>query len=313
MPGEFPGIPASASPRVPSPSPSKDDVDQLCHNRGAGLMQHLMSKAIQPKSADKLIREWTYKDILHITNAAACKAWEDTCCNKLAKLQERKVYELVDHSTNCKIIKNQWVFDVKPNGHKCTQLVIKEFSQVEGIDYNKLFSPVVCYEIVQMMLALAALEGWHMEALDIKSVYLYGKLDKEIYMKQPRGFKVPDKEFKVLQLLCALNSLKQARFSWWNALNKFMLELGFEHLKSKPRIFLYKKKGTTMVVAIIYVDDAIFCGPNKALVDEVKTLFMCKWECRDLGPATKFLHMRIRQSGSKILIDQCAYLDRLLD
>ena len=68
-----------------------------------------------------------------------------------------------------------------------------------------------------------------------------------------------------------------------------------------------------MVVAIIYVDNALFCGPNKVLVDEVKTLFMHKWECRDLGSATEFLHMRIRQLGSKILIDQCAYLDKLLD
>ena len=74
---------------------------------------------------------------------------------------------------------------------------MKGFSQVEGIDYNKLFSPVVCYETVQM-LALAAFKGWNMEALNVKSAYLYGKLDKEIYMEQPKGFKVPGKEFKVL-------------------------------------------------------------------------------------------------------------------
>ena len=144
------------------------------------------------------------------------------------------------------------------------------------------------------MLALAALEGWHMEALNVKSAYLYGKLDEEIYMEQPKGFKVPGKEFKVLRLLCALYGLKQAGFTWWNALNESMSELSFKRLKSEPRIFLYKKRGTTMVVAIIYVDDALFCGPNKVLVDEVKTLFMHKWECRDLGPATEFLHMRIR-------------------
>ena len=144
-------------------------------------------------------------------------------------------------------------------------------------------------------------------------MYLYGKLDEEIYMEQPKGFKVPGKEFKVIQLLRTLYSLKQARLAWWNALNESMSELGFERLKSEPGIFLYKKRGTTMVVTIIYVDDTLFCGPNKVLVDEVKTLFMCKWECRDLDPATEFLHMRIRRLGSKILIDQCAYLDKLLD
>ena len=69
-------------------------------------MQYLMSKAIWPTSANKLIREWTYKDILCITDAAARKEWEDTCHDKLANLQEHKVYTLVDCSTNCKVIKN---------------------------------------------------------------------------------------------------------------------------------------------------------------------------------------------------------------
>ena len=93
------------------------------------------------------------------------------------------------------------------------------------------------------MLALATLEEWHMEALDVKSAYLYGKLNEEIYMEQPKGFKVPGKEFKVLQLLCILYSLKQAGLAWWNKLNESMPELGFERLKSEPGIFLYKKKG----------------------------------------------------------------------
>ena len=92
-----------------------------------------------------------------------------------------------------------------------------------------------------MVLALAALEGWHMEALDVKSAYLYSKLDKEIYMEQPEDFKVPGKEFKVLRLLCTLYGHKQAGLAWWNALNESMSELSFEHLKSKPGIFLYKK------------------------------------------------------------------------
>ena len=69
-------------------------------------MQHLMSKAIRSKSADKPIREWTYKDILGITDATACKEWEDACHDKLAKLQECKVYELVNCPTNHKVIKN---------------------------------------------------------------------------------------------------------------------------------------------------------------------------------------------------------------
>ena len=92
-----------------------------------------------------------------------------------------------------------------------------------------------------------------------------------------------------------------------------MKHLGFEHLKSDAGIFLYRKKGTQIVVAIVYVDDALFCGPDKAIVAEVKATFMHKWECRDLGPAKEFLHMRICRTGSKIMIDQCAYLEKVLE
>ena len=67
------------------------------------------------------------------------------------------------------------------------------------------------------------------------------------------------------------------------------------------------------MVAVIYINDALFCGPTKDLIDEVKGAFMCKWECRDLGPAKEFLHMRIQRNGSKILIDQCTYLEKVLE
>ena len=67
-----------------------------------------------------------------------------------------------------------------------------------------------------------------------------------------------------------------------------------------------------MVVAIIYVDNALFCGPNKAIVDEVKVYFMQKWECRDLGKVCKFLHMCIYWNGCKISINEWTYLDTVL-
>ena len=91
-----------------------------------------------------------------------------------------------------------------------------------------------------------------------------------------------------------------------------MKDLGFKHLKSNAGIFLYKKKGTTTVIAKVYVDDALFCGPDIKTVKEIKAAFMKCWECRDLGPTKEFLHMSIRQEGSKIMIDQCAYLEKIL-
>ena len=75
--------------------------------------------------------------------------------------------------------------------------------------------------------------------------------------------------------------------------NKSMKDLGFKRLKSNAGIFLYRKKGTAVIIAIVYIDDALFCGPDIKTVKEIKAAFMNRWECRDLGPAKEFLHMNI--------------------
>ena len=142
---------------------------------------------------------------------------------------------------------------MKPDDHKCAYLVAKGFSQVKGVDFDNIFSPVVRFETVQLMLALTTLENWHIKSLNVHSTYLYGKLIKENYMKQPKGLRVPGQEHKVLHLLHALCSLKQAGLTWWETLNESMKELRFEHLKSNTGIFLYWKKGMNIVVAVIYV------------------------------------------------------------
>jgi len=71
-----------------------------------------------------------------------------------------------------------------------------------------------------------------------------------------------------------------------------MKKLGFEQLKTDASLFIYKE-GNHIVVAIIYVDNAFFCGPSKAFVEKVEAAFMKRWECRDLGKAKEFLRMNI--------------------
>jgi len=193
------------------------------------------------------------------------KFWRLACQEELDVLQKRKVFELVDHPRDQKVIKNQWVFDVKLDGHKKARLVVKGFSQVEGLDFDQVFSPVMRFETVCLMLALAALENWFITGLDVQSAYLYGKLDEEIYMEQPKKFAVPGQEHKALHLWHALYGLKQASLAWWHSLDESLKELGFEYLKSEAGIFFYKKKGTNIVIGIIYVDNTLFGEPNEFL------------------------------------------------
>jgi len=130
-------------------------------------------------------------------------------------------------------------------------------------------------------------------------------------MEQPEGFHVPGSEHSILRLKRTLYGLKQAGLTWWRTLRESMLELGFEGLISDAGLFIFKGE-SGYVIAVIYVDNALFCGPNKALVLELKQKFMQKWKTWDLGDVTEFLHMHITWEGSKIHIDQCAYLEVVL-
>ena len=198
VPGDFPeqadDPPITQSKRLLE---SEDEVEQqllihLAKEGGVKFLDLLPAKAVSPTdlgSDTSNIQEWTYKDILRMPTTD--QEWKHACRKELESLCRQCVYKLVDLPKGRKVIKNQWVFDLKSDGQKKARLVAKGFSQVEGIDYDKIFLPVVWFETVQMMIVLAVLIDWHISGFDVKTAFLYGELDEELYMEQPEGFKDP--------------------------------------------------------------------------------------------------------------------------
>jgi Reverse transcriptase (RNA-dependent DNA polymerase) len=133
-------------------------------------------------------------------------------------------------------------------------------------------------------------------------------------MRQPIGFKARGQENKVICLQRALYGLKQAGLAWWKELNSSMNKLGFKCLVSDAGLFVCKDY-KEIIIAIVYVDDAMFfgIGKNKAQINSKKKLFMDKWECHDLGEVMKFLCMHITQKKKDIHLDQHDYLDKVLE
>ena len=131
-------------------------------------------------------------------------------------------------------------------------------------------------------------------------------------MEQPEGFKKKGHEHKVFRLKKALYGLKQAALQWWRALDKSMEAMGFKRLKSDSGVFVLMRSGAPAVIVIVYVDDAVFLGPDKHLVNSFKFRFMDTWECRDLGETKEFLRMRITRQRNLIFLDQMDYLKTVL-
>ena len=110
---------------------------------------------------------------------------------------------------------------------------------------------------MKLLFALASIEHWHLQALDVKTAFLYGKLDKEIYMQQPEGFIIKGDEKKVLHFRRAIYGLKQAALAWWKELEASMKRMGFARLISDAGIFIHRR---LKVIVIAYVDNCIFMG-----------------------------------------------------
>jgi hypothetical protein len=132
-------------------------------------------------------------------------------------------------------------------------------------------------------------------------------------MTQPEGFVLKGQERKVMLLKRALYGLKQATLAWWKELETFMKTMGFKRTSSDTRIFIYKDKQGRFVITIVYVNDSLFMGLDKKLVDEKKSACMKHCECRDTGKVTEFLGMHITQSATTVMIDQQQYLKKVLE
>lgn len=123
----------------------------------------------------------------------------------MKSLNEHKVWELTDLPPGKKAITCKWVFKAKLDGEGLVhtykaRLVARGFSQHYGEDYDETFAPVVKHEIIRVLLLVAAHKRLHVRHLDVKSAYLNGKLEENIFLKQPPGFQKHGQESKVLKL-----------------------------------------------------------------------------------------------------------------
>ncbi|GJU15748.1 putative ribonuclease H-like domain-containing protein [Tanacetum coccineum] len=179
------------------------------------------------------------------------------------------------------------------------RLVAQGHTQEEGIDYDEVFAPVARIEAIRLFLAYASYMGFMVYQMDVKSAFLYGQIEEEVYVCQPPGFEDPDHPDKVYKVVKALYGLHQAPRAWYDTLANYLLCNGFQRGKIDQTLFIKRHKGHILLVQI-YVDDIIFGSTKKELCDEFEKLMKDKFQMSSMGELTFFLGLQNVKAASTL-------------
>jgi hypothetical protein len=202
----------------------------------------------------------------------------------------------------------------KANGEveRCkARLVAKGYTQKEGLDYSNTFSPVAKLTTVRVLLALAAVKGWHLHQLDVNNAFLHGSIDEEIYIKLPLGFEVTNKN-KVCRLQKSLYGLKQASRRWFSKFSSTLVGLRFVQSKSDYSLFTRVHK-SAFVALLVYVDDILIVSNDRIAISDLTVLLNSTFKLKDLGSLKFFLGLEVARSSKGISISQKKYALEIFD
>lgn len=221
--------------------------------------------------------------------------WKQAMDEEYASLLANQTWTLERVPEGILPIPVKWVYKIKRDStgnieRYKARLVAKGFKQREGIDYEEVFAPVSKYTTLRAVLAIAAVQDLEIHQLDIKTAFLNGELEEQVYACQPPGYEEGSTDM-VCHLQKALYGLKQAPRAWHNTLKAELEEMGFVPSAADPSLFI--KNGKNPVYLLTYVDDILVITADTTLLTATKARIQQKFEARDLGNATYFLGMDI--------------------
>ena len=180
-----------------------------------------------------------------------------------------------------------------------------------GIDYDEVFAPVARMEIIQLLIFQAAQFKWPIFQMDVKSVFLNGVLEEEVYLEQPPGCMKIGEEKKVLKLKKTLYELKQTPRAWNTRIDTYFKENGHKQCSHEHALYT-KKSGGNVILIAFYVDDLIFSSNNDEMIEEFKNTMTQEFEMTDLDLLKFFLDLEVKQGETGIFISQKKYGKEIL-
>ena len=254
-------------------------------------------------------------DPIHFEDAIKDDKWVCAMDEEIDAIEKNHTWELVSLPKGKDVIGVKWVYKTKlsANGdvqkHKA-RLVAKGYSQQLGIDYNETFAPVARLDTIRMVLAIAAQNKWCVHQMDVKSAFLNGYLEEEVYVEQPPGYEILGQEDKVYKLKKALYGLKQAPRAWYSRIDSYLLQNDCNRCSSEPTLYTKMNEKGEILIVCLYVDDLIFTGDLS--IDLFKEAMKKEFEMTDLGLMKYFLGIEVNQNENGIFISQAKYANDVL-
>nr|GEY21700.1 hypothetical protein [Tanacetum cinerariifolium] len=231
------------------------------------------TSAVQTRSK---VKKTTTVKPKSVAQALEDPSWVDAMQEEMQQFKFQNVWVLVDLPASKYAIETKWILKNKRDSRGIVvrnkaRLIAQGYRQEEGIDYDEVFALFARIEAIRLFLAFASYMGFMVYQMDVKSAFLYGRIDEEVYVTQPKGFLDPQHPKKVYKVFKALYGLHQAPKAWYSTLSTFLLKHGYRRGIIDKTLFLKKNKRDIILVQV-YVDDIIFGSTKKAWCDEFEAL-----------------------------------------
>ncbi|KAM1516880.1 hypothetical protein ACFX10_015793 [Malus domestica] len=289
--------------------PSQEEQIQGEPNQGEPPAPHENEDQVRRSSRGQIpSTKYSSSEYIMLTNYGEPKTYEEAKAHndsdkwmkamesEMDSLLKNETYELVELPKGRKALKNRWVFKLKRDDNMTrykARLVVKGFGQKKEVDFDEIFSPVVKMTSIQVILGMAASMDLELEQLDVKTAFLHGNLEYEIYMEQPKGFEVKGKETLVCKLKKSLYGLKQAPRQWNRKFNSFMVSNGYKRTHADFCVYIKQFSGGKFIILLLYVNDMLIVNQDVSMIKKLKEELSKSFDMKNLRPAKQILGMEI--------------------
>ena len=251
-------------------------------------------------------------------NSPLSNEWLAAIESEHAALEENGTWVIVPKEqmpTGQRALNSKYVFKTKRKADGSVERYKARFcvmgnKQVKDVDYFEVFAPVASRTTIRIFFAIAAAHKLKVHQMDVKSVFLYPRLEEEIYMNIPQGISAP--EGSVCRLIKCLYGLKQSSKMWHQELSNYLMSFGLIRSLAEPCMYFLREKNMVVLYIVIYVDDLLILSFKEEHLISFKKNISERFQMTDLGIAKKCLGIRINQSKKCITLNQKLYVKEVL-